>query len=105
MKAQPRIKPRSEQRTPFSTRIHIVQVLLGDNRAVEPPDPIPNSVVKRGIADGSVGFPHVRVGHRQAFNNGNPGLDEAGVFPYGTLPGDDPHMGQVNSAACGRPAM
>jgi hypothetical protein len=23
--------------------------------------------VKRNIADGSVGFPHVRVGHRQAF--------------------------------------
>ena len=32
---------------------------------MEPPDPIPNSVVKRVIADGSVGFPHVRVGHRQ----------------------------------------
>ncbi|MFV1940127.1 hypothetical protein VPH49_04755, partial [Pseudomonas luteola] len=26
----------------------------------------PNSEVKRCIADGSVGFPHVRVGHRQA---------------------------------------
>ncbi|MFT6352770.1 MAG: hypothetical protein ACJARJ_002253, partial [Neptuniibacter pectenicola] len=25
------------------------------------------SDVKRNIADGSVGFPHVRVGHRQAF--------------------------------------
>jgi hypothetical protein len=32
---------------------------------LEPPDPIPNSAVKRCIADGSVGFPHVRVGHRQ----------------------------------------
>ena len=40
--------------------------LPGDNRALEPPDPIPNSVVKRCIADGSVGYPHVRVGHRQA---------------------------------------
>ena len=39
--------------------------LLDDHRALEPPDPIPNSVVKRCIADGSVGFPHVRVGHRQ----------------------------------------
>ena len=38
---------------------------LDDHRALEPPDPIPNSVVKRCIADGSVGFPHVRVGHRQ----------------------------------------
>ena len=27
---------------------------------------MPNSEVKRHIADGSVGFPHVRVGHRQA---------------------------------------
>ncbi len=40
--------------------------LLDDHRALEPPDPIPNSVVKRRIADGSVGSPHVRVGHRQA---------------------------------------
>ena len=38
---------------------------LDDHRALEPPDPIPNSAVKRCIADGSVGFPHVRVGHRQ----------------------------------------
>ena len=41
---------------------------LDDHRALEPPDPFPNSVVKRCIADGSVGFPHVRVGHRQALN-------------------------------------
>lgn len=40
--------------------------LLDDHRALEPPDPIPNSAVKRRIADGSVGSPHVRVGHRQA---------------------------------------
>ena len=31
-----------------------------------PPDPIPNSEVKRISGDGSVGFPHVRVAHRQA---------------------------------------
>ena len=42
--------------------------LLDDNRVLEPPDPFPNSVVKRYIADGSVGSPHVRVGHRQALN-------------------------------------
>ena len=30
-----------------------------------PPDSIPNSEVKRISADGSVGFPHVRVGHCQ----------------------------------------
>ena len=38
---------------------------LDDNRALEPPDPIPNSAVKHCIADGSVGSPHVRVGHCQ----------------------------------------
>ena len=31
-------------------------------------DPIPNSEVKRRCADGSVGLPHVRVGHRQVLN-------------------------------------
>ena len=41
--------------------------LPGDHRDSEPPDSIPNSVVKCFIADGSVGFPHVRVGHRQAY--------------------------------------
>ena len=40
--------------------------LSDDNSELEPPDPIPNSVVKRLSADGSVGSPHVRVGHRQA---------------------------------------
>ena len=40
--------------------------LFGDNRARDPPDPISNSEVKPCIADGSVGLPHVRVGHRQA---------------------------------------
>jgi hypothetical protein len=34
----------------------------------EPPDPIPNSEVKLLSADDSVGFPHVKVGHCQAFN-------------------------------------
>ena len=41
--------------------------LLGDHSVVDPPDPMPNSAVKRNSADGSVGLPHVRVGHRQAF--------------------------------------
>ena len=42
---------------------------LPDNhRELEPPDPISNSAVKWFIADGSVGFPHVRVGHCQALN-------------------------------------
>ena len=42
--------------------------LLGDHSVAVPPDSIPNSVVKRNNADGSVGLPHVRVGHRQAPN-------------------------------------
>ena len=33
----------------------------------EPPDSISNSEVKTLSADGSVGSPHVRVGHHQAF--------------------------------------
>ena len=37
----------------------------GDHRDVEPPESISNSEVKSVIADGSVGFPHVRVGHHQ----------------------------------------
>ena len=40
--------------------------LPGGNSVREPPDPISNSEVKTFSADGSVGSPHVRVGHRQA---------------------------------------
>ena len=36
-----------------------------NHRDIEPPDPIPNSVVKSVIADDSVGLPHVKVGHCQ----------------------------------------
>ncbi len=54
--------------------------MLDDHRALEPPDPIPNSEVKRCIADGSVGFPHVRVGHRQAYTAKPQISDGSGVF-------------------------
>ena len=54
-------------------------LLSDDNSELEPPDPIPNSAVKRFSADGSVGFPHVRVGHRQALFR-TPGSNEPGVF-------------------------
>ena len=40
--------------------------LSDDHSEREPPDSIPNSEVKPLSADGSVGSPHVRVGHRQA---------------------------------------
>lgn len=55
--------PRNFQATRFAG-----SRLPDDNSESEPPDPIPNSAVKRLSADGSVGFPHVRVGHRQAPN-------------------------------------
>ena len=42
--------------------------LPGSDSAVVPPDPMPNSEVKRRSADGSVGSPHVRVGNCQASN-------------------------------------
>ncbi len=42
--------------------------MLGDHSIVDPPDSMPNSEVKHNSADGSVGLPHVRVGHRQALN-------------------------------------
>ena len=54
--------------------------LLDDNRALEPPDPFSNSVVKRRIADGSVGSPHVRVGHCQALNTKIPDTKVSGIF-------------------------
>ncbi len=41
--------------------------LLGNHSVLDPPDPIPNSEVKRNSADDSVGSPHVKVGHCQAF--------------------------------------
>ncbi len=46
----------------------ILAGLLGGHSVLDPPDPIPNSEVKRHSADDSVGFPHVKVGHRQALN-------------------------------------
>jgi hypothetical protein len=49
-------QPASDQRFP------------GGHRALEPPDPIPNSEVKRCIANDSVGPPHAKVGHRQGLS-------------------------------------
>ena len=47
---------------------------------MDPPDPMPNSVVKRNSADGSVGLPHVRVGHRQAPNFESPLAIRTGFY-------------------------
>lgn len=54
--------------------------LPDDHSEREPPDPFPNSVVKPLSADGSVGSPHVRVGHCQASNPIPPRARLAGVF-------------------------
>ena len=64
--------------------------LLDDHRALEPPDPIPNSVVKRRIADGSVVLHHVRVGHRQAPIRNPRSRKRSGVSS----------LGRANRAAC-----
>ena len=53
--------------------------LPDDYSELVPPDPIPNSAVKRLSADGSVGFPHVRVGHRQVLSQG-PIVSSVGPF-------------------------
>ncbi len=54
----------------------------GGHSVREPPDPISNSEVKTFSADGSVGSPHVRVGHRQDSYIGKPllSLDGRGFF-------------------------
>ena len=54
--------------------------LLGNNSVLDPPDPIPNSEVKRNCADDSVGSPHVKVGHCQAFNFKTPVATRPGFF-------------------------
>ncbi len=51
-----------------------------DHSVREPPDPLPNSVVKPLRADGSVGSPHARVGHRQALIPKAPSATRSGLF-------------------------
>ena len=60
----------------------MLTVLPDEDSECEPPDPIPDSEVKPLSADGSVGFPHVRVGHRQALNTKPPIALQLGVFLY-----------------------
>ena len=55
----------------------------GGHRALEPPDPIPNSEVKRCLADDSVGPPHAKVGHRQVPTPQNPAANPAGFSFFG----------------------
>ena len=56
--------------------------MSGGNSAVVPPDPMPNSEVKRRSADGSVGITHVRVGSRQTFKYRESPAGMLGFFAY-----------------------
>jgi hypothetical protein len=56
--------------------------LPGGHSDAVPPDPIPNSEVKRISGDGSVGSPHVRVAHRQAPIKNKAQLHELGFFRF-----------------------
>ena len=60
--------------------LHSLTGLPGGNSKRVPPDPISNSEVKLLSADGSVGPPHVRVGHRQALEKTIPGQKWPGIF-------------------------
>lgn len=53
--------------------------LLGGDSEREPPDSISNSVVKTLSADDSVGLPHVKVGHCQAFDGKTEPNARAGI--------------------------
>ena len=59
--------------------------LLGNNSVLDPPDPIPNSEVKRNSADDSVGSPHVKVGHCQALIQKPRSLIRSGLFLFSIL--------------------
>ncbi len=66
-----------------SMTVGMKQNLPGGDSAVVPPDPMPNSEVKRRSADGSVGFPHVRVGNCQASNKWKASVERQGLFAMG----------------------
>ena len=53
-----------------------------------PPDPMPNSEVKRRSADGSVGSPHARVGNCQASNKTKGSVERLGLLFYLLLVGE-----------------
>ena len=56
------------------------KVFPGSHSDTVPPDSIPNSEVKRISADGSVGLPHVRVGHCQVLIPKSPCLMTRAFF-------------------------
>ena len=72
----------------FEQKATGINSLPDDHSECEPPDPIPNSEVKPLSADGSVGLPHVRVGHRQASKSKRAIPHGVALF-YFLGPGDD----------------
>ncbi|MFT6772267.1 MAG: hypothetical protein ACJARU_002490, partial [Congregibacter sp.] len=56
------------------------------------------SAVKRCIADGSVGSPHVRVGHRQAPKRLRPNQPWLGRFTVGYLLGGEAPVNTTDAA-------
>ena len=57
-------------------KVNPIKDFPDDKSGLVPPESISNSEVKRSSADGSVGSPHVRVGHRQdLFASSPPGLE------------------------------
>ena len=69
--------------TTFSVKVrHLEKNLSGGCSAVVPPDPMPNSEVKRRSADGSVGSPHARVGNCQASNKAKGSVGRLGLLFY-----------------------
>ena len=70
----------------------------GGHSGVAPPDPIPNSEVKRSSADDSVGLPHVKVGHRQVLSL-NPRHNGEGFFNESGKCGAFGSVGKVVDAA------
>ena len=64
---KPRLSRFEERGQSFDSDPGSSASLPGGNSKQEPPDPISNSEVKMLSADDSVGSPHVKVGHCQAF--------------------------------------
>ena len=56
-------------------------ILPGGHSEREPPDSIPNSEVKTFCADDSMGPPHVKVGHCQAFTT-HPATERGFLCPF-----------------------
>ena len=72
----------SQRRSGVKDTGRSIKNLPGGTSAVVPPDPMPNSEVKRRSADGSVGPPHARVGHRQALIPKKPEQKSVRVFSF-----------------------